>query len=287
MSRPVQVPLIDGRRVGVRLVGAADGWTVIWNHGGLVCGLDADLLAAAADRCGARVIAIDRPGIGASDRAALDSVAEWAGTVARVADHLGVQRFAVAGWSGGGPYALACAAAMPDRVRRVAGIASIAPLQRPGDLTAMGSWFDRILVASANWTPWLCAGLLEVARRAPDGYLRLELRRTLRCSGHPVDERALRILIDAVRQATGRGVGGMVDEYRRYYGHWGFSLGEVDQPVTLWQGDQDVAVPIEHARRLASGLPNATVNLVGGAGHGLPVHLAGQILQDLAPGPGN
>lgn len=72
-------------------------------------------------------------------------------------------------------------------------------------------------------------------------------------------------------------------EYRRYYGSWGFDPGEVQQSVTIWQGEQPTLVPMSHARRLASLLPNCTLMAVPSTGHLLPLVIAEEILEDLAP----
>ena len=75
----------------------------------------------------------------------------------------------------------------------------------------------------------------------------------------------------------------MVDEYRRYYGSWGFDLGEVRQSVTIWQGERDTWVPMEHARRLKRLLPGSRLEVVAGASHALPLVAAERILEHLAP----
>jgi pimeloyl-ACP methyl ester carboxylesterase len=72
-------------------------------------------------------------------------------------------------------------------------------------------------------------------------------------------------------------------EYRRYYGSWGFDPGEVQQSVTIWQGEQPTLVPMSHARRLASMLPTCTLTAVPSTGHLLPLVIAEEILEDLAP----
>jgi pimeloyl-ACP methyl ester carboxylesterase len=101
--------------------------------------MDGMLLDSAGRRCGADIIAIDRPGIGRSDVCTMPSIAQWAETVEGVADQLHIGEFAVAGWSGG-PYALACAAAMPKRVRAVATLAGMAPLETFRHIAEMGFW---------------------------------------------------------------------------------------------------------------------------------------------------
>ena len=74
------------------------------------------MVDAPARERGLRLIGIDRPGYGnapAEPNRSLCSVVE---ATAALMDDLGVDRFAVIGVSGGGPYALACGAFLPDRV---------------------------------------------------------------------------------------------------------------------------------------------------------------------------
>lgn len=256
----------------------------MWNHGGLVCGLDAKVIDAAGRRCGAEIISIDRPGIGRSDYWAMSSIAEWPNVVEQVASLLHLDDFAVAGWSGGGPYALACAAAMPRRVRVVATVAGMAPLEKPRHVLELGFWLDKMLIPAARWASWAAAAVLWLTRWTPDCYLAWESRRAFGGSSDMAAlEMALPALTAAIRDATKHGVRGMVDEYRRYYGSWGFDLGEVRQLVTIWQGERDTWVPMEHARRLTRLLPNSRLEVVAGASHALPLVAAEGILDHLAP----
>jgi pimeloyl-ACP methyl ester carboxylesterase len=276
--------IVDGRRVGVWRFGTDGGWPLVWHHGGLVCGLDAKVIDAAARQCGADVISIDRPGIGRSDRWSMPLIAQWPHTVEQIADLLHLEEFAVAGWSGGGPYALACAAAMPRRVHAVATVAGMAPLERPRHVAELGLWLDKLLIPAARSAPWAAAAALWLTRWMPDRYMVWEGRRTFGGSKDmPALATALPTLIAAIREATRRGVSGMVDEYRRYYGSWGFDLGQVRQSVTIWQGELDTWLPMNHARRLASRLPNSRLEVVAGASHALPLVVAGEILEHLTP----
>lgn len=233
---PLKLVSVLGHQVGVWRFGSAGGWPLVWNHGGLICGLDAKLIATAGRRCGADIISIDRPGIGYSDLWRMTSVAEWPRIVEQVADLLHLSEFAVAGWSGGGPYALACAAAMPNRVRAVATVAGMVPLERAGHIFELGLWADGVVIPTAHVAPRVAAPLFWLARWAPDRYLAWE---AVRGATSSTDRTALKLalptLMTAIREATRGGVSGMVDEYRRYYGSWGFAPGEVRQPVTIWQ----------------------------------------------------
>jgi len=245
--------------------------------------MDAQFLDDAGRRHGADIVAADRPGIGHSDTWTMRSFVEWSDVVDQLADSLAVGEFAVAGWSGGGPYALACAAAMPDRVRAVATVAGMAPLERVRHIFELGLWADKVLISAARlWAPGAGA-LLRVGRRAPDCVLAWQLSHLAR-SGDQAElgpeQSGLRIVF---REAIGEGVRGMVDEYRRYYGAWGFDLDEVWQSVTIWQGEQDTLVPMSHADRLATALPNAVLRVVPSTGHLLPLLVADEIVEDLAP----
>jgi pimeloyl-ACP methyl ester carboxylesterase len=102
-------------------------------------GDEGSVIDAAARRCGAQIISIDRPGIWRSGHWAMTSIAQCQHR--RTGRHLlHLNKFAIAGWSGGGSSALACAAAMPERVRAVATMGGMAPLQRARDVLELGSW---------------------------------------------------------------------------------------------------------------------------------------------------
>lgn len=193
----------------------------------------------------------------------------------------GLEDFAVAGWSAGGPYALACAAMMPRRVRAVATLAGMAPLECARHVREVGLWADRVLIPTAQWSPRAAAVLLWLGRWAPDGYLEWEVRRTAGSRDRAaLNDQPLRWVIAAVREAT---AGGTAQDYQCFGGAWGFDLGAVHQSVTMWQGEQDILLPMKHARRLATALPNSTLKVVASSGHYLPAIIADVVLDDLAP----
>ena len=122
----------DGRTLAFAVWGDADGFPVLALHGTPGCRLerwpDEDLYR----RLGVCLVTHDRAGYGRSDRRHGRRVADETDDVGVLADHLGFERFAVTGASGGGPHALACAALLPDRVVRVACLVGGAPLGSPG-----------------------------------------------------------------------------------------------------------------------------------------------------------
>src|SRR5688572_28104051 len=108
--------LSDGRKVGIAEFGAPAGRPVVYCHGFPASRLEARLAHEAAKEVGARLIALDRPGYGLSDFQPGRRIGDWPRDVVEAADALGVQRFAMLGVSGGAPYALACAALLPERI---------------------------------------------------------------------------------------------------------------------------------------------------------------------------
>lgn len=265
-----------GRRIAWSEYGAPDGVPVVWNHGGLSCRLDAARAHGPAGEVGARIIAPDRPGIGWSERDRGRTVASWGADVEALADHLGLERFAVLGWSAGGPHALSCAAAAPDRVTRVATCGGMAPLRDRADIKQLGLAVDRIAFPLARRAPWLAARLVSLAsgRRGPEKAKEQML--------HALGETDRAVLADwpaedvvgweGDRVATfANGPDGTVDDYRAVGApDWGFAFADVDAHVDCWQGADDELVPRAHAERLVGLLPDAELHIVEGSGHFVP-----------------
>jgi pimeloyl-ACP methyl ester carboxylesterase len=118
---------IGDRVVNYCLYGPPDGTPVISHNGSPGTRWKRPDVVSAVERSGVRMLVHDRPGYGGSTRQAGRRVGDAAEDVRRLADALGWERFAVHGHSGGGPYALACAALLSGRVTRCAVGAGLAP----------------------------------------------------------------------------------------------------------------------------------------------------------------
>lgn len=150
----VELRLEHGRCLALCEYGPRDGQPVFFFHGWPGSRLDFAANAGAADEAGARVIAIDRPGIGRSGPRSGRTVLDWPVDVVAVADCLGIERFAVLGFSFGGPYARACGYALPTRVTRVGLISCLAPVDDPAAKRGMPPP-TRYGLAAARRSPWL------------------------------------------------------------------------------------------------------------------------------------
>jgi pimeloyl-ACP methyl ester carboxylesterase len=227
------VSLRDGRRLTYTAIGGERDFPVLYLHGAIGSPRwRTTALESIVKGLGIRFVVVDRPGFGGSDRRPGRSVADYARDVEDFADAVGIDRFAVLGVSAGGPYALACAWALPERLTAAAAASPLAPPSGPGATPAL-----RYLV------PRVSFGTPVLGALAADG--------------------ALRLL--GVRSATDPDA--MLEDYRVCRRPWGFDPGQITMPVTLWHGGRDPLVPATHALRLAGALPACATRLEPKAGH--------------------
>lgn len=258
-GRDRTLELADGRTLAYLDLGDPAGRVVISNHGGLSSRLDVLPADDAARAAGIRLISPDRPGIGGSTRSDGRTLLDWPVDVAALADHLGADRFAVMGWSLGGPYAAAIAHALADRVTGVALIAS--PI--PADWDDEGDHLNRMdrvfLELSGHASPIDRAAfalMRSAAHRAPKAFAKQ--------SGASGD------LAEDLPAAVAEGLvdtKGVVDDYRVFGAPWGFAPEDLVVPVHIWQGDADELVPPSWGERLAAAIPGAQLTVVEGASH--------------------
>jgi len=260
--------LPDGRTLSWLEVGPPDGRPVLFFHGGADSRLEALLIAEAAERSGVRLIAPDRPGFGGSSPSPDRSLTDWPDDVVVLADHLDLPTFDVMGHSGGGPHALVTAAALPERVERVAVVAGAAP--RDAGARGMvvpfrvGRWLSIHL-------PSLHRKMLESHRtgledpaRFLEQYGRLSKGDGALFAANPD---AAGLLVADMVEGYAQGVDAAWREAQLYYGEWGFSLRDVRQPVSLFYGDTDANAAPGWGRYFEEALPDAALTTLEGEGH--------------------
>jgi len=272
LEREIRLP--DGRRLGFAEFGHPGGQPLIGIHGGLSCRLEGIPCEECCLELGIRLILPDRPGIGRSDPQPQRQLLDWPNDLFALADALGLSRFALYGWSAGGPYALACALRNPERLTHVASVAGIAPLTHPKALSRLGLAADRLLFRLCRTSPGSAAALLSLARLRRPGATRRQLLRALERSGDPdaqlLAELEPGLLTASFYEAMRSGTHGTALDYALLAREWGFGLSDVPLPVEVWHGEEDGLVPVRHAHRLARALPGARLVLVPGRGHFLP-----------------
>lgn len=276
--------LHDGRRVGLAEVGDPEGTPVFFCHGLPASRLEIRLPAAAAATWRVRLLGCDRPGYGRSDPVPRHNLSEWAEDVRQVVDQLGIDTFLVLGVSGGGPYALALAQALADRVRAAAVVCGLGPVWQPEARAAM-HWPGRLAFGKLRWLPALVYGsvLGPLLRRRPETALRIL---TVGCGA--ADRRTLAqpevrdLIRTTLREGLRQGPRGALADLDLFARDWGFALESVSRPVQLWHGAEDSTVPELHSRMIAARLPRATLKILPDEGHfSLPIGRAANILEVL------
>jgi len=265
---------LDGRRrLGYAEYGPAWGRPVLWFHG--TPGARRQIPPRArevADERGVRLVALERPGIGASTPHVYGSLVEWAADVATFCDALGLDRIAVAGLSGGGPYALACAHEMPDRVVAAALLGGVAPAvgddAAPGGLTTYAqalSWIGGITRAPLGFVlPRIVPALEPVGGRAMDLFASFM---------PPGDQRVFqdpgirKMFLEDILLGSRRHMEAFLLDAVMFGRPWGFPLAGIRVPVHMWYGDADVIVPIAHGEHMAARIPRAMLRIRSDEGH--------------------
>jgi len=215
---------------------------------------------------------VERPGIGVSTPHRYDALVDWAADIATLSDSLEIERFAVSGLSGGGPYALACAHEMPERVVAAAILGGVAPAVGSEAVTGGVSTITRLMGPLLRYSHRsldpLMRGMIRVlepladqavdfvASMLPPGDRRVfadpEMRQMfqedlLRGSRHHMQA----IFLDGI--LFGRA--------------WGFSLADIEVPIHMWYGDADNIVPVAHGEHMARLIPQAVLRVRPEEGH--------------------
>lgn len=212
---------------------------------------------------GARLISFDRPGYGGSDRRAGRRVVDVVEDVAAVADALELDRFAVAGRSGGAPHALACAALLPDRVTRAAALVGLAPRDAEGLdwFAGMAPFNVRDFRTAVSDPERYAAGIIprSAAIRRDPARLLEELRSDLTDEDRLIvsDNSIRSMLLRNYHEALRTSPYGWIDDAIALTSPWGFDPAHIGVPVLLWQGAKDVFTPASHFSWLAARIPRA------------------------------
>jgi pimeloyl-ACP methyl ester carboxylesterase len=267
------VNLPDGRNLDVEVSGPEAGMPLVFHHGTPGSGRQFRAIQRAAHDRGLRLVTFSRPGYGGStrqpERKAIDTVAD----VAVVLNYLDAPRCLVAGWSGGGPHALATGARLPEQVAGILCIAGVAPYDAE-DLNFLGGMgqqnideFGLALQGEAAIRPSHeaeaaglrntdVAGLIEgMATLLP------EVDRAVLTAEFGED------MVANFAEGLRTGVDGWVDDDLAFVAPWGFSVAEIEVPTFVWQGSEDLMVPFTHGQWLAAHIPNVTARLQQAEGH--------------------
>jgi pimeloyl-ACP methyl ester carboxylesterase len=262
-----QIELSAGHALGYAEYGPPDGIPVFYFHGFPSSRLDWRLVVDddLLQELNVRVIAPDRPGYGLSDFKSGRKMVGWPDDVLDLANALGIDRVAVLGISGGGPYAASCAAGIGDRLIKTGIVCGMGPADAPG-MQEGGSW-------TLPGTPSLIRRVILTLtsmgiQRDPEQFISRSKETFSEPDRQLLDQPALAdLFIDGMRDAFLHGIKGANHEADLYTRPWGFNLRDIQTQVHLWHGGQDLNVPISVGRYVAEIIPNCEARFYETEGH--------------------
>jgi pimeloyl-ACP methyl ester carboxylesterase len=279
MDEPATVDLPDGRTLSYAEYGDPAGRPVFAFHGVVGSRLLWSLCADEATDRGIRLLAPDRPGFGVSDFQRGRAILDWPTDVCALADHLGVDRFGVVGFSGGGPHALACAHAVPERVGGVSLVSTVTPPETRGhadplnesvlQATKVVPGFSEAAFASSAWlaehaAPWFEASVVGTSA-PPDREL--------------FDGPAGETLLADGAEGFRNGSRGPAHDLPLVGSDWGFDTRDLSHHVDMYHGRADETVNPDLARAFGDRLPDVDLYLGDDAHYSTLVENRGAILE--------
>jgi pimeloyl-ACP methyl ester carboxylesterase len=273
-SRTLKLP--DSRLLGYAQYGDPNVNPLFFFHGLPSSRLECAEFDPIAKKHNIHLIGVDRPGMGLSTFQPNRKILDWPDNVTRLADHLELNSFRVIGSSGGSPYALACAYALPpDRLHGVGILAGVGPWQAG---TKGMPLVGRMMWNLWAWAPWTFKAIFERswvrAARDPDpdrlnqmcnkamDWMREKDRKLFE------NETVAKCTVEMLRAAFVQGVDGAAHEARLLTTPWGFEVEDVRyEGVKLWYGDEDTNTPLETGMYMAQRLLGSKLKVYPGETH--------------------
>ncbi|TGD88302.1 alpha/beta hydrolase [Mycolicibacterium sp. CH28] len=263
----------DDRRIGFAEFGAAQGRPVFWLHGTPGARRQIPMEARVfAEQQNIRLIGIDRPGIGSSTPFQYENVLAFTADMTVIADTLGVAKMAVIGLSGGGPYTLACAAAMPERIVAAGVLGGVAPTVGPdaigGGLMKLGTFAAPIIEVAGGPIRLAASTMIRLVRPVAEPAL------LIYAGISPEADRKMLVrpefkamFLDDLLNGSRKQLAAPFADIVVFARDWGFRLDEVKVPIRWWHGDRDHIVPFAHGEHVVSRLPDAELYRLPGESH--------------------
>jgi pimeloyl-ACP methyl ester carboxylesterase len=268
-QQPNMLRLKDGRQLAYAQYGNPNGKPVFF-----IQGTPSSRLLHPDDEItrslGVRLVAFDRPGFGLSDYQPNRTLKDFPNDLAELADALGIERFAIVGISGGGPYTAATAYALPNRVTIAALVSAGGPADAPHAMDGIAP-MRRIGYYIARYAPALLVPLLWLTNNPQRNPQKFFDQYT---AHNPPDDQTLfaqpefrAMMIANYTESTRRGLRGFARELWIVARPWDFRLEDIRVPVCVWHGDADNSTPISMASYVASKIPNCRTIYLPNEGH--------------------
>lgn len=279
------IPLSDNRTLAYAEYGDPNGTPVFFIHGSP----GSRLFHPPEDvtkRLGVRLICTDRPGYGESTFQPNRVLLDWASDIAQLADHLGFDKFAIVGHSGGGPHTLACAYALPDRISAAGVVAGAGPMDTPNATDGM-IFLHRLGFTLGRYMPW--SAWYEMVKFifreiAADPSIAIDRDKDT----WPAADREIlttpeirELCVRSDMEAYRHGLLAFAWDARLLTRPWGFKLEEIKVPVHLWHGTLDNSTTLVMARYMEEKIPNCNLTICEDEAHMLLIPRWEEILSTI------
>lgn len=266
--------LNDGRKLGFIEYGHPDGLPIFLLHGtpgSRVFGLENEPLIG-EERL--KIVTPERPGYGRSSPLKNRSISGYSSDIEELANFLGIDEFHVAGVSGGGPYVLACASNLSNRVVSATLIASAAPIETVGFFKGM-SIGNKFAFAMSKYVPWLLKPIYQYAAyyygKYPEKMVQGLTPQLCEWDKRVLEKMAekgqIDGLIEHIREAYSQGYLAAYTDIYLVSRSWGIDYSKIICPIFIWHGESDTLVPMSPVKAFAKSLPNCRSHYIEGAGH--------------------
>jgi pimeloyl-ACP methyl ester carboxylesterase len=263
--------LPDGRKLSFVEFGKKDGSPVLYFHGTPSSCLEPSMIGDEVFiKHNLRIISPSRPGMGQSDEHKNRTFIDWTKDTVALADHLGIEKFAILGYSGGAPYTLACALKIPARLTSAV-IVSGAGQMNQAEVKNNLDLKHRIFWKVADKFPFLLPIILNKMkqyREMPDEDILVRAERNMPKADFEVFKQNGRLTLSKKGvDETFRDMKGVAMDVRLPIRPLGFNLGDINFPITFFHGKEDNTVPIEVVEWMVPRIPNARLVTYPNDGH--------------------
>ncbi len=270
-----------GEKLGYAEYGNPEGIPILVHHGNPGSRLFWGLLPESPFNENYRLIAPDRPGYGLSDHYGKESILKWPGIIEKLMDHLQIDKFYNIGVSGGGPYALSCAASLNSKVSATSLISPVGPFVKEsiGDMNV-----NRILFSLAGKLPWLIKYQFrlttKIIKKYPDSFINLFKRKVTGPDRKLIEHKDVQQLltIDFLEAYRNGEAGSVYDCF--IPAEWPIQLEKIKGPVEVWYGEKDRSIG-DMGKYIGEKIPSAVTHSIPDMGHFLVMYKTGDILESL------
>ena len=268
--------LKDDRTLSYIEFGDPTGHPVFYAHGGPGSRLEGKLFHEEALRRKYRFIATDRPGMGESTYLSNRKLLDYPRDIAELADALGIGKFGVMGWSGGGAHTTVCGYAIPERLlfnMSFAGYTNFAEM--PGAEKYLESKVDQVSVGLSKKHPRLFKiffDLMNISEKfMPESTYKAFMKELCESDQKIAAEQEFRgIFMESQAEAFRQGSQGVTSDAAVHYVDWGFKLEEISFNLHVFHGIEDHLVPLEFGQHISENVPNCELHIMKGEGHLFP-----------------